>query len=372
MVPSAPITIVNVPEAEQQAGKVSSADLAIARRERIADSVSRSIMSGEFQGRATALEGRTGVSAEPTSESVTITQMLRQSDELLREAELVLGRGAFFSAREAALGGLHAIAAANDAQRGGTDHSEALRAAIDAVREASDFVGRYGHADSKAIARMAFSHQTPVLKGVRTDGWTPHAAANRYLDFARENFTAAAGGNVTGTALLRVLANAEKATRRDDVELANSIVLCYLRSAVATNVQDSQSLNELGFYTMHVGLLQESQWALERSLALQPSTPALQNLIEVHRLAGNIDRARELVALLPQETGNGGQTLTVTPIDSQVFAAISPPVQLPSAPQANVLTTNTPEEPQLPPEAPESQGGGVMKRLTGSVKSVWK
>lgn len=390
--PAQPITILNVPEAKSEAGDklLNQADQVVARRERIAESVSRSVLTGGAK-RSSGLVGQGGGGAgTPTSESVTTTQMLRQSEELLREAELALRRGAAYTAKEAALGGLRAIAAANDAQQGGSYHSDLLRKAIDAVREAGDFVGRYGNADSEAIARMAISHQTPVLKNVGKEGLTPHAAADRYLDFARENFTAAAAGRTSATALLRVLANAEKAARGNHSEFANSIVLCYLRAAVATDIDDSSSLNELGYYAMQVGLLQESQWALERSIALLPSTSAVQNLIEVHRLAGNLDRAKELVSMLPQGGGEA-RSLTVTPVASEDFVAISRPVQMAASPSFASPSSAAPvgvtgERPVVAPSGiAQGDHGGVratngnsevstsgISRLTGSLKSIWK
>jgi hypothetical protein len=244
---------------------------------------------------------------------------------------------------------------------------------------------------------MAISHQTPVLKSFPVSGLTPHAAADRYLDFARENFTAAAAGRTSATVLLRVLANAEKAARGNHSEFANSVVLCYLRAAVATDVNDSSSLNELGYYAMQVGLLQESQWALERSIALAPSTPAVQNLIEVHRLAGNVERARELVSMLPQG-GVEARSLTVTPVASQDFAAISRPVQMIASPANPVFAGVASERPVTAPSGIVPQSGiashsgnvrgdrssagdasgpsevtsSGISRLTGSLKSIWK
>jgi hypothetical protein len=371
----APITIVNVPpknEAESDTdAKVAEAEI---RRAKIADVVSRGIIA---QGRAQFNEDAVHAQAtSPLSESVTITQMLRQASELQFESERALRRGAYFSARESAVGGLRALAVATDGQQRTSTASEALQAALDAVREAEDFVGRYGQADSAAVNRMIASHQTPVLKDRQQQDMSPHAAADVYLDFARQKFTQAMSQRAEASTLLRVLAQAEKAMRESDIEFANSISLCYLRAAVATNSQDPDALNELGYGAMQLGLLEESEWALELSLASRPTVPAMQNLIEVNRLAGNSERAKQLVAMLPNGGQPQGKTLTVTPIDATSFATISPPVQNATmvTPAGNVGTPQSvapansgPQQYAVPPTKP----GNVMDRVAGAVKSFW-
>ncbi len=371
----APITIVNVPPENEPESVVSKrVNDAETRREQIADVVSRSIIEqgrSQFTGSETSGQG-----TSPLSESVTVTQMLRQASELRLESERALRRGANFSARESAVGGLRALAVATDGQYQTSAASDALQIALDAVREAEDFVGRYGQADSAAVNRMVASHQTPVLKDRQNQDMSPHAAADAYLDFARQRLTQAMSSRPEASPLLRVLAHAEKATRESDVEFANSVSLCYLRAAVATNSQDAEALNELGYGALQLGLLGESEWALERSLASQPSVPALQNLIEVNRLTGNSERARQLVAMLPNGGQAPGKTLTITPIDASSFATISPPVQnapmvmpagVVSGPQSIGPANNTTQQYAVPPTKPSN----VMDRVAGAVKSFW-
>jgi hypothetical protein len=236
------------------------------------------------------------------------------------------------------------------------------------------------------MAGMVASHRTPILKHVELRTVAPLDAANGYLDFAREQLTRAVSGCREGAPALRVLAHIERARDCHPQPLGDAIALSCLRAAVATDTADAQLAAELGYEAMRVGLLGEARWALEHSLALRSSPATLQNLIETHRLAGETERARVLVAQLDAWGGApAGRRLDVVQMPPQMFAQISPPVQngpLVNAGQVGAATPHSRPAPSTPPAA--QQGGGasagenrpadvsVLDRMAGVLGKIWQ
>jgi tetratricopeptide (TPR) repeat protein len=384
--PAAPVTIYNVPPSEPV-----PIDPQRQRRERIAAQVSDEILSGVSN--PASLQTPT-----PVSESLTSVQLLRECENRSATADRLLRSGATFAAKEESLAAIRCFSAALDLQRGGRDATEALE---DAMREAGDFLGRYGTLDAAGVQRMVASHETPVLKNRDTSELTPHAAADVYLDYARINLGKAVQGNAKGARLLMLLANSQRARGAGDENMSDAIAITCLRAAVGSSPDDALLASELGYHAMRAGLLGEAKWALQRSLAIRPSTPALQNLIETHRLAGDLDRARELVAMLPPGTPPVTQpTMLVTTVSPTTFASISPPVQnqQPSlVPTATGLQSNTMQPAQnaamqpfpSPPmnnqvrpgqqsangpgqQSTNGEGTSVLDRVANAVKQAWR
>ncbi len=323
-----------------------------------------------------------------------MVHLQRQSERLTQEGELAFRRGAYRSARESILEALRTSAAAADLQTGSNAATAALEQAITAIREAGDLVGRYGHAGPEELQRMVQSHQTPVLHDCRFDTLTPFAAADVYLDYAREALTRAAAGRRETATILLWLSRIELAHGECHGALAESVSLTCLRAAVGVDPNHPLVSNELGYRAMRLGLLEEAQWALERSLELQPNEPALRNLIETHRLAGRTATAQTLIAMLPSVSGtapsHGPQIVQVEP--SQ-FAAISPPVQPPTsgstAPRPPSREPLAPAE-KAPPEnrhpggaersgAPPAEAQpaadgtySVLERVAAGMRNLWK
>lgn len=327
--------------------------------------------SGSVPSRGGVLQGNTP--PQPAAESVTIVQLLQRSEQLTHEAEMALRRGAVHSSREAAVGALRASAAAADLRSGGRDATGALELATTAIREVGDFVGRYGQVGRGDLQRMVDAHQTPVLKGCDTTALSPHAAADVYLDFARERLVEAAGGRREAAVSLGMLARAERARHDLHPELSESVAVACVRAAVATDPADARLANELGLQAMQLGLLREAQWALERSWAIEPSEPALRNLIETYQLAGDVARAQQLMAMLPQFAAEANSHLPeVMRVEPAEFAAISPPVQSPAAaaPRAVALKSDAAKPVAVGTPQPPSDGETVGTRRETATAQV--
>ncbi|XZE52411.1 hypothetical protein SH139x_004104 [Planctomycetaceae bacterium SH139] len=367
-----PITVVNMPPPAEP----EVVDLRTTERQRIASLVSRN-------NRPQPVATSDRLAPLPASESLTVIQLLRDSEQKRAEANRLLQSGASYAAHAAAVDALRSLAAAADLRAGGKQASQAVNAALESIREAGDFMGRYGDVETPAIERMVASHRTPVLKGYDLTNVTPLSAADNYLDYAREQFTIAAAGQPEAAQALVVLGNAERKRGEHPQNLRDSIAISCLRAAVGTNPQNPYLASELGYHAMQLGLLGEARWALEHSLALQPSRPALQNLIETHRLAGNQAKAIELAAQLQQTGIPASQpAVNILQVSPEVFASISPPVQSgsPVAPipgyaqqpfaSAAANTTNSNGQTIGSGEPVQRVAeGNVLDRVTGTVRS---
>lgn len=370
--PATPVTVFSIPSQ----AKLGVVDLRTTDRKRIASLVSRN-------NRPEPVDTSNRLAPLPASESLTVIQLLRDSEQKREEAKRLLQAGASYAAHAAAVDALRSLAAAADLRAGGKQASQAVNAALEAIREAGDFMGRYGDVETPAIERMVASHRTPVLKGYDLTNVTPLSAADNYLDYAREQLTIAAAGQPEAAQALVVLGNAERKRGEHPQNLRDSIAISCLRAAVGTTPQNPYLASELGYHAMQLGLLGEARWALELSLALQPSRPALQNLIETHRLAGNQAKAIELAAQL-QQTGPPvpQPAVNILQVSPEVFASISPPVQSGSPvapipgyaqqPFASAATnTANPNGQMIGSGGPVQRvaEGNVLDRMTGTVRS---
>lgn len=361
--PAPPLTIVNVPPAPVVEKEEPVVDPREVHRQQVAAEVSESILGQPFRGMSAD-------QLQPLSESLTAVQMLRQAQRLQREAEQLIARGAHYAARQTAAESLRAFAAASDLAQNSHNAKQQLDAALEAVRESGDFLGRYGTVDQAGLARMVGSHRTPLLKRIDTSDLSPVAAADLYLDFARDRFSRALAGNPDAARSLMVLGQAERQRDAGPTTANDSIALCCARAALAVSPEDATTHNELGYLALQVGLLDEARWALERGLSIRPSTEALQNLVETHRLAGNIETAQMLARQLP--TNAGAPQLNVLHVSPEAFASISPPVQNGSAAAPTAMGRGpVVPQPTLQPPANQDNTQSVMQRVAGAVRNVF-
>jgi len=136
-------------------------------------------------------------------------EVLRQNaDDLIREASAKLDSHAYLTAAANAVDALKLIAQTLDARAGNATATGDLTKALTAIREAEDFVGKYGMVDSAAIKRMVRSHSTEVLKPYDTTNLSGLAAADVYLDWSRRCLTQLASADPIASDALCVMAHA--------------------------------------------------------------------------------------------------------------------------------------------------------------------
>lgn len=202
------------------------------------------------------------------------TASIRQAAaSLLDESAARLSHHASYSAAAAATESLRMIAQSSDAIQGGSRRSTDLISAMVAIREAEDFVGRYGFVDSTAIARMVRSHQTTVLKDASTSHLTGLVAADIYLDSARRMLSLIAAEDPLAATAIGLLAQSYR-QRNSESTLALPTAVHLMRAAVSASPHDRGLTVELASVLEQAKLHEEAQLVLA-AVSRLPSTKSL-------------------------------------------------------------------------------------------------
>lgn len=323
----------------------------------------------------------------PAVSTLTARRMAEQAIQSLEDAHLQLRRGMHLTAKRSAMETLRLIADANDMLDGQIRSASNLQQAQQALEEANDFSGQYGPVSQASLQRMVQSHQTPVLKDCTTSHLNGSRAADLYLDFARAKFAIVAEANPIATEALALLAEVERKNKKPTA-LTDAVVISLLRAAIQARPDDAVIANELGFQLLKQGLLEEAQWALERSFQIQPTRSAGVNLAEALRQRGNIQAARERIAQiegLPIQPPATPQIITLSP---QQFASLSPPTSpqgiqpqptlaIPAASADRAASdssgsTATSNEPTPAPQVVPAEPKSAVGRVAQAVSQLWK
>ncbi|MEZ6091188.1 MAG: hypothetical protein R3C05_24835 [Pirellulaceae bacterium] len=264
----------------------------------------------------------------PAIETKTVSgwQLGRLAGQKVLEAEDLLSRQSPMSARHHAIEALHLMAQSTDELTHSNEGTQALSQALTAIREASDFLGRYGAVDPAALQRLVDSHSTRVLKRCDLKDVQPLRAADTYYEFARGRFVDAVGGWVVSARALVVVAKTEPVTSDQTDTNLSAAQVCFLRSAVACDPQNAIAANELGHELLALGMFDEARWALEHSYAQKPTAAALQNLAELHRVTGNVQLAQACAANLSKLRDEKTRVARVIQRSPAQFAQVSPQV----------------------------------------------
>ncbi|WP_236620999.1 hypothetical protein [Rhodopirellula sallentina] len=252
----------------------------------------------------------------PTGSAVYLASQTAQSQideaaKLFRQASLEYDCAAYASAETSAWQALEKAAQAIDlasvsaSQRSVNavrDNAKNQPSSVDrlqrgrcAIREAQDFVGPFAHGSQQAIARLARAHQTPVVRETlppmtarysaealarlgqsssashhSADLPTANEAVDRYLDYARTQFSVIAGQSLLAAQTMDLLA-AIRLGRNESTQLPGPTAICLRRAAVQGQSDNADLVAKLGHHLADVGLVDEARWALGHSLTLQPN-----------------------------------------------------------------------------------------------------
>src|SRR5262249_48119149 len=123
--------------------------------------------------------------APPRSEAMEM--IARQADEKTREGMDLADRGATFAARADFIAALRLVAQGLDSDEGGKRHSQALSAALAAMKEAQDFLPVSGKTEGELdLPSILAEHTTPLLKNVPPEQLQAMKALKQYFNFAQE------------------------------------------------------------------------------------------------------------------------------------------------------------------------------------------
>lgn len=242
---------------------------------------------------------QSGLVAPPPARSAAMEMIARQADEKTREGTDLAERGAYFAARADFVAALRVLAQGLDNDEGARRHSQALGAALTAMKEAQDFVPSPGKVEGELeLAPIIAAHRTPVLKNVPVERLQALRAMKQYFTFAQEQLCLASGREFAGSMALRSLGKlyATMAQRAvPEVVLPEAQAITFLQAAILVCPRNYMAANDLGVLLAHKDDCAAALAPLEHSVRVCPCAENLSNLSAVYRRLGNV-RLADLAA----------------------------------------------------------------------------
>ena len=302
-------------------------------------------------------------------------QALRQSAaRSLADANDRLRHRASFSAAASATHALELIAQSIDLSRGNGTASKQLDEALMAIREADDFVGRYGLVDSAAIARMVQSHETKTLKGFNTSHLTGIIAADVYLDSSRQQLSTLATADPLAAHAIGLLAKSyRQRTAESPLALATSVHL--MRAAVFAAPRDRGLSLELASVLQEANMLDEAReqqaYASTLPAPTGPDSP--------------FDASAVIAVVSGTKSGTGQgdteQAVRIEQISAEAFAMVSkaeagPTGALNATVESDARTggkaTNQNAPESMESQDPNKKEGNVVTRAFKTMTRKWR
>jgi tetratricopeptide (TPR) repeat protein len=224
----------------------------------------------------------------PRSEALEM--IARQADETTREGMDLADRGASFAARADFIAALRLVAQGLDNDEAGARHSHALSAALNAMKEAQDFLPAAGKTEGELdIPSIVAGHATPLLKNSPPAQLQAMRALKQYFNFAQEQLRLAVGHEVAGSMALGALGKlhasmAEKGN--SEMPLPEAKAITFYQAAVLVCPQNYVAANDLGVLWAHKNDYAAARSALEHSVTVCRTVENLKNLSVVYRHLG--------------------------------------------------------------------------------------
>jgi tetratricopeptide (TPR) repeat protein len=208
----------------------------------------------------------------------------------------LIQRRAPYSARARFIEALRTVAHSLDDQAYSTTHATALRNALTAYEEASDFFPRSTRPDEEVnLHAIVGGHATPILQKAEPHSLSPRQCLREYLAYAEQEFAAALGKEELASHALYGLARLESATETtassvEQVRAHRSMTLH--QSCLIVNSNNFAAANELGVLLARYGKYEQAVVALTHCVRLSPQPTAWKNLANIHRQLGQLEQAR--------------------------------------------------------------------------------
>ena len=158
----------------------------------------------------------------------------------------------------------------------GISACELLHRGRTAMEEATHFVTMARAGDTKAVDRIAASHETQVLGDHSV---SPFVAVDHYLDHVRICFTPIAAGSVQAARAMDLIA-AIRLGRASQTQLPGPTSLCLRRAAAGGQPHNAAIWNTLSQQLADTGLLDEARWARVQGQAIAGKRLATQAPIQ--------------------------------------------------------------------------------------------
>lgn len=276
------------------------------------------------------------IQTEPIQPGYSIEAIRKTAMELIAEAQLKLDIRAYLSAEEKAKKALELIAQSIDTHEQSSFATRDLKVSLTAIREAEDFVGKFGLVDGDTISRMVRSHATEILKPYDTSNLNGLAAADVYLDWSRRCLTPLAVADPLAAEAIRVMAQAHR--MRDDgtpFGLATSVHL--IRAAVEGAPDNRQLRTDYETTLQLAGLSGHSKAAQAGKTVPNGQSGAL-----VSQVAADWQLSPDRpIALATALDGQPKREVRIVEVSPEQFATISPATAgPPGTPHAHSMPAN--------------------------------
>lgn len=210
----------------------------------------------------------------------SIEALRKTAMELITEAQLKIDIRAYMSAEEKAKQALELITQTIDTREQSSVATRDLMISLTAIREAEDFVGKYGMVDGATITRMVRSHSTEILKPYDTSNLNGLAAADVYLDWSRRCVTPLAVADPLAAEAIRILAQSHRL--RDDGTPFGIATSVHLIRAAVEGSPDNQQVRadyettlQVAGLSGHASIIQSANTvAIAQSHQARPIAPA--------------------------------------------------------------------------------------------------
>jgi polysaccharide export outer membrane protein len=306
--------------------------------------------------------------------SAQLEDIARQADRQTVYGYELANRGAYFAARAEFIAALGLVAEGLDNEEHTGRHSQALGAALTALKEVKDLLPAGAKLEAETdLAAIVAGHRTPVLHDAPAEALRPMAAVKSYFAFAQEQLAAAAGREVAGSMTLAALGKLHAAMARQNyaqIPAAESKAIVFFQAALLVFPQNYIAANEMGVLLAHAGNPAEARRILEHSVGVYPGSVNLANLAAVYQQLGQpqwataLRRQAEVARRMEESrlrgiTGSAGGTVQWVPpaalAQSGVQAADPPRFRQPatSAPAAgpSIPSVRPAAAPAVPPAA---------------------
>ena len=274
-----------------------------------------------------------------TARAASIASVDSGENQRIQYALELAQRGATYSARAELIKVLRLVSRALDAEEDASVHGRALRAGLQALREADDFaVDGSRPGANLEVSHVVRSHETPVLKDADQQDLTPLLALQYYYMYAEGQLAVAAGKEPVASEALTALGRLQPLLsdpNMDSNPLATPKAMVMYRAALRIDSRNFVAAHELGVSLARCGQWDDARRHLLHALSIANQPETWANLSVVFNQLGEsaeADRAREISESLVADVRRGGEpkkpTVTgdlarVQWIDSGTFAQTS-------------------------------------------------
>jgi hypothetical protein len=238
-------------------------------------------------------------SVNEPARSEAMEKIATQADQQIRHGYELAGRGGCFAARAEFTAALRLIAQGLDDEHNTTFHSQALSAALTAMKEAQDFIPPAGKLEADLdLPPIVAAHHTPVLKNLPREQLQAMRALKQYMTFAQQQFALAGGQEVCGSVALGALGKLHAALAgkpNPEIVAPAAKAIVFFQAAILVCPRNYMAANDLGVLLAHSGDFVGAVRSLEYSVLLCRCSENLANLSVVYRQVGQ-QRLADLAA----------------------------------------------------------------------------